>query len=101
MPQYEALVQAFADLVEKQLRESLDSPSVMREIQRAWKESSLARLPLAILGHEENPEQLWVVVAQLDRRFKGYPDPVEDEAQSQRRLESALDACSFQIVEKA
>jgi hypothetical protein len=101
MSQGENLVRAFSMLVERQLRECLASSSVMREVQREWKQSSQALLPLAILGHEEDPQRLWALVAQLDPSFEGYPDPDEDEAFSMRRLESALDACSAQIIEES
>lgn len=101
MPQHENLAHFFAALVERQLRECLANSSAMREIQREWKKSYRAVLPLAILGHEENPQHLWATVAQLDRRFRDYPDPDEDETLSMLRLESALDACSAQIIEVA
>lgn len=99
--QCEALVRSFAILVEQQLQECLASSTVMQEIEQQWKKSLQAQLPLAILGHEENPQHLWAVVTQLDQRFRGYPDPDEDETISMRRLESALDACSAQIIEEA
>jgi hypothetical protein len=99
--QNENLAHFFATLVERQLRECLASSSAMREIQREWKKSYRAVLPLAILGHEEDPQHLWSLVAQLDPRFRDYPDPDEDESLSMLRLESALDACSAQIIEVA
>ncbi len=95
------LVAAYAEQVVQNAQAFLARPSVWLDLERQWKKSTQAVLPLLILGHEANPQALWACVARLDQRFRGYPDPAEDEALSMLRLEGALDTCSVQIIEEA